>query len=110
MHTYLKGEIINLVFDIEESDVALTGTEPVTCHLKKAGAGGLPKDGPPSLVLDAAYHAASGQNPAYFSFAGSSATLDPGTYVFDAFITIAGQPVGLDGGVVRILKAATVLP
>lgn len=111
MTSFIRQELIQLIFEITDSDAVLTGAEEVISYVKKATAtGGVPDDSvAPALVLTSAFTPAAGAVKAFWTFSGSTAGLARGKYVQDAWVKIAGTWVSLGGCDIEIRQNVTVV-
>lgn len=109
MYQWRRGSTFNLGLRVKSGTV--TGTETISCWLKRAANGKSPGDGTePAVVLQPTFQAAVGDAPAYWLFTGTaeqSLALQIGQYVADARIEIGGGVIQTETVLIEILERVT---
>jgi hypothetical protein len=111
-YSIIAQEPLVLVFEVLESDLALTGLEPAFCHVKKAGPNGAvpPPATAPALIMTPQHHAAAGPILENWTFtAADTAGLAPGNYTGDAWLVISGRKQPLFDFTLRVHGNVTVI-
>lgn len=109
MFQWRRGSTFTLGLRIKSGSV--TGSETVTCWLKRAANGKSPGDAAPTAaVLATAFVPASGDVAAHWLFTGTpeqSLALTTGSYIADARIGIAGSIIQTEPVLIEVVERVT---